>query len=68
MAASCGSPSTAEDSPTLIWRAAGVGVLAAAWALNSAWWRRWRERWQYGSPKAGIMLAAERWDRHRRKI
>jgi len=52
----------------VIWRAAGVAVLVAAWALESAWRRRWRERWAYGSPKAGIVLASQRWERHRRFI
>jgi hypothetical protein len=50
---------------TLLWRAAGVGILAAAWALDSAWWQRWRTRWEYGSPFAAVVLAGHRWDLRR---
>jgi hypothetical protein len=52
---------------SLVWRAVGAAILLAAWALDSAWWRRWHERWQYGSASAGVVLAGERWDRHRRR-
>jgi len=38
----------------------------AVWALDAAWRRRWRERWEYGSPSAGIVLAGERWERRHR--
>ncbi|MBV8235072.1 MAG: hypothetical protein JO075_05150 [Acidimicrobiia bacterium] len=61
-------PGTRLHPDRVIWRATGAAVLLAAWALESAWRRRWRERWAYGSPKAGIVLASERWERHRRFI
>jgi len=50
----------------MVWRATGAAVLLAAWALESAWRRRWRERWEYGSLKSGIVLASERRERRRR--
>jgi len=57
----------AEDRrQSLAWRAAGAGILLAAWALDAAWWRRWQQRWRYGSVSAGIVLAGERWERRRR--
>jgi len=51
---------------SLAWRAAGAGILRAVCALDAAWWRRWRRRWDYGSPTAGVVLAGERWERRRR--
>jgi hypothetical protein len=47
-------------------QAVGAGILLVLWALDAAWWRRWREQWQYGSVSAGIVLAGERWERRRR--
>jgi hypothetical protein len=50
----------------VVGRAAGAAVLVTVWALENAWRRRWLERWEYFSPVAGVVLAADRWDRRRR--